>query len=399
MGTAFDNIRSFATRTTKRALGKPGGGIVGAFVVFALACCSYLLNVSNLSRVRNVAAVAVVEVETRSNDGHVRSRGASTPPLFQYRADNVAVTTVARNNDHDVTSRRRNDVLDFFIIGFPKCGTTTLLYSFKTHNETVIMPREYCQINVGGSDEDAVGDLAAALDNLSTSRNVKRGIKCPNSVRFVKGINRINKKSFDTRLIIGVRNPILFFQSYYNYRISEMYNKNKIVKVPPPETLIGSRSWKHVSTDLARFELSLMQLGKVSLSTRDLKRMASKKLEVAPTPFKVFIYSVEQLDDDNEKRAERFRAEMQDFLGLIDPIPPFSHENINRNTKHTEHMNICDERYGDLRKLLSSQGNVTQRWIREKFIESKDVFVGGQTYFNQLIQKWGDDPCQASRET
>lgn len=32
----------------------------------------------------------------------------------------------------------RPKMLDFFIIGFPKCGTTALLYAFRKNNETVI---------------------------------------------------------------------------------------------------------------------------------------------------------------------------------------------------------------------------------------------------------------------
>lgn len=59
-----------------------------------------------------------------------------------------------------------------------------------------------------------------------------------------------------------------------------------------------------------------------------------------------------------------------------------------------ETINICDERFRELRTILIRQGNNTMKWMKA-FIQSDDVFVGGKEYFESLIQKWGDDPCPA----
>jgi hypothetical protein len=66
----------------------------------------------------------------------------------------------------------------------------------------------------------------------------------------------------DLKIIVGVRHPVSWFQSYYNYRVIEIHDKNVVIQPPTAESLIGSKSWMGVSTDGARFELGLMQLGK-----------------------------------------------------------------------------------------------------------------------------------------
>lgn len=306
-------------------------------------------------------------------------------------------------------------MLDFFIIGFPKCGTTALLYAFRKNNETVIPAVEYCGLsNNRDSHQQAVDKLTNVLESTVTAaaaattsppiENVKLGIKCPMAVRNILGIERLamqrqfNDKLTNTGtvLIVGLRHPVLFFQSFYNYRITEMHNNNNVVNVPPPEYLVGNRSWKSVSTDLAQFELYLMQLGKTSLSNRELVRMASKGLSVSRPlrDFRVFVYDVGQLDDGDETRAATFREDLRRFLGLTHPIAPFTRENSNRAAHYPEHMDICDARFDTLRDLLLAQAKETQRWIRERFVvESDDVIAGGRSHFLELISQWNRDPC------
>ena len=67
--------------------------------------------------------------------------------------------------------------LDFFVAGFPKCGTTTLLKAFEAHNETVVPPKEECSLNLMDQDDVAYAHIKNALHTINP--NVKRGIKCP----------------------------------------------------------------------------------------------------------------------------------------------------------------------------------------------------------------------------
>ena len=139
-------------------------------------------------------------------------------------------------------------VVDFHISRFPKCWTTSLLYAFNNHNETSISDREYCNIDSGSkSYEQVIFALQDSMKNLSISSDIKVGIKCPLSVFHIRGIKILSENSPNTKIIIGVRHPVLFFQSFfYNYRITVMYNKGLKEEVPPTETLLGDKHWKCV---------------------------------------------------------------------------------------------------------------------------------------------------------
>ena len=131
------------------------------------------------------------------------------------------------------------------------------------------------------------------------------------------------------------------------------------------------------------------------MSPKDLLDLASHNKRLTPTKYKIFIYSIEQLEDDNEERSAAFRSDLQRFLRLEQPFPPFRKENINR-VKKPESIDICDKEYDGLRKLLVRQGKKTMGWMHE-FLLSDDVFVSCRDYFLSLIETWGDDPCLTSK--
>jgi hypothetical protein len=277
--------------------------------------------------------------------------------------------------------------LDFFVAGFPKCGTTSLLYALRKHPETSISSKEVCFDNPNVSKDEAISRINAAIAELDLDPSVKRGVKCPTGIRSSEGLDRLQHHSPNTRMLIGVRHPVQYFESFYNYRVTEHYDLGAEEWIPPIEYLLGdSTGWKGVHAGNARFELSLMQLGKTDINPQD-----------QPSQFKIFMYSIEQLDDPNEERAAGFRQDMQDFLGLQKPLDSFSRENVNHfkgEKAHDETIDICDERYKELRFHMAARGKQTQLWIRDEFLKSPDVFVGDEARFLELIQTWGGDPCE-----
>lgn len=165
------------------------------------------------------------------------------------------------------------------------------------------------------------------------------------------------------------------------------------VETPPsPLKLIGNNKWRDVSTDLTRYELGLMQLGKAPLTSSNLNDLGAHKKILSPNKLKVFLYSIEQLNDADERRSHNFRSDLQTFLQLESPIEPFPMENSNR-VKRKESIDICDDQYRGLRKLLTEQGKNTARWIQSELFKSEDVFVGGRNHFLLLLESWGHDPC------
>jgi len=299
---------------------------------------------------------------------------------------------------HPAPSREKEKIkLDFIVAGFPKCGTTTLLHSFLKHNETAIAPDEFCDMDRTNIDPkirmERLNKVLAKMPD-SSEHPVRRGIKCPMAIWDGGGIQLISSSFKHTRIIAGLRHPVLMFESFYNYRITEMYDIMDVQKPPSPLELIGKK-WRDVSTDLTRYELSLMQLGKTPLSSTDLIDLGSHGSRLTPTRYKLFLYSIEQLNDSNEERARNFRLDLERFLRLKSPLEPFPNENSNR-VKHDDTIDICDPLFNDLRKLLTKQGKNTARWIRDELLKSEDIFVGGRNHFIRLLDSWQHDPCLKS---
>mmetsp|Transcript_8545 Transcript_8545/g.13902 ORF Transcript_8545/g.13902 Transcript_8545/m.13902 type:complete len:135 (+) Transcript_8545:492-896(+) len=121
--------------------------------------------------------------------------------------------------------------------------------------------------------------------------------------------------------------------------------------------------------------------------------------QISPNPFKVFIYTVGQLQDKNATRDAQFRLDLQEFLGLKTPIIGFNEvakANVRNSTIYPEYMDICEPRYKRIRSQLLKHGKETSRWINDKFTESSDVVVSSKDYFASVVSTWGDDPCQST---
>mmetsp|Transcript_16731 Transcript_16731/g.34945 ORF Transcript_16731/g.34945 Transcript_16731/m.34945 type:complete len:378 (-) Transcript_16731:266-1399(-) len=293
--------------------------------------------------------------------------------------------------------------LDLAVIGFPKTGTTTLMKSvLGQHEEINMMPYEYCDINTANGGEKLLEFLK---DKPLDEKGRKYGIKCPTIVRRPNAIDTLSKISRSyTRLIIGVRHPILWFQSFYNYRVAEVYRKKEdLSTIPDPNKILFKNiQWKEVSLSYARFDMFLKQLAKVPLDDNELKEMVlSDKLwpkRISPNNFKIFLYTTEQLlgDGSNSTRQFRFQEDLQHFLRLESPFPDIRgvHRSNENNATHPEYMDICSEKFDRLRRVLLRQGRISSRWILKKFIKSDDVVVSDVDHFRELLKTWGTDPCQ-----
>ena len=180
----------------------------------------------------------------------------------------------------------------------------------------------------------------------------------------------------------------------------------------------GTLHWRDVSTTSARFDLYLKQLAKVAIDRDEMIEMQKSnllpiarggehRLRMSPTlwgrgnPLKIFIYMDEQLKDNDAERDARFRRDLQEFLGLETPIHDLKKvpkELANVNSKRfPEYLDICEERYDDIRIQIIRQGIRSSRWINEEFIESSDVVVSSKEHFRSLLSAWGEDPCQSGR--
>ena len=302
--------------------------------------------------------------------------------------------------------RKKEDTFDFIVAGFPKCGTTTLLKTFAAHKETDMNPSEKCAVASPGLPDNVVlRKLDETISEMSVMANIKRSFKCPTAIYNHKTISRMQKHSPKAKFIIGVRHPVLMMQSFYNYRVTEIYQRKLDERIPSFEAAISRKHpWKGLSMDATRFDLFLKQFGKTDMTPDDLYDFIGHpgyQLAIQPNKFSVFLYTVDQIDDENEARNQEFRVSLQNYLGLSETLAPFPHENKNHRVGsegYNETIDICEDRYSSIRKDLIEQGINSADWIRDQFIRSRDVSVSNEEHFLETLESWRVDPCAPSKE-
>lgn len=267
-----------------------------------------------------------------------------------------------------------NWLLNFAIVGFPKTGTSTLMFYLRNHSESVfIFPDERCEL--------AWNQHVPLLKDMYKEYEPKlqMGIKCPSNLEVDLALKNYDKFFPATKFIVGLRHPVHWFESFYNFRITNGY-----YDIPPAQKLVGQcrRRFKGVCTFRANFS---HHLGKID-------------------PFrKVFLYDVAQLHDDDILRSSLFLRDLGAFLELSQPLEqPMIWVRPGKqpaSTKDTEtiasrQIDICEDKYYELRASLMQQASVSARWIIEKFVKNPRVTVSSVAYFSELLDKWHSDPCE-----
>ena len=297
---------------------------------------------------------------------------------------------------------KKKDNIDFIVAGFPKCATSAMnknilqtqeeiemLIKTRTRKDGTRGQIEYFLRNEKDV-EELFEHVSKTRSNTANGLELKIGIKWPtaingNEIRFLTYMRKLNPNGKDPNIIVGMRHPVRWFESFYNHR----YRSNETI--PPLSSLSDPSMFDDLSyfTKMGRFERGLVQLGKVDLSTLDLKIMSEDQRLIVPTSSKVFLYLQEQLEDEESK--QKMYADLRIFLGLKKPIE----EDLTKDHKHDLKviLDICEPEYKELRHVFLKSGSVTAAWIRDKLVQGRDVVIGGKEDFLRITESWGVDPC------
>jgi hypothetical protein len=276
-------------------------------------------------------------------------------------------------------------LLDFAIIGHPKTATTFTMHWLASHPEIQMHEKEIHSLRKGRPAE-----MVSRLYPLPAGSKYQHGYKAPRDIYSIQALNSIAEYWPDCKLVVGVRHPVTWFQSFYNYRSLEF-------DMPPADSLIGKCSPrnKRVCTDAAAFHLNLSLLGKTNENTlEEIKLLMPLPPEVpalAPLHNRVFLYDMSQLRDKDEARSYQYRRDLGNFLGLQQELAPIVQNHTNKNAE--KHLDICEDRYRPLRRALMDIAKPASEWIRTYFMQSPEVFVSSPEYFNELLLEWLEDPC------
>jgi len=280
-------------------------------------------------------------------------------------------------------------LMDFAVIGHPKTATSSTLKWLGAHHEVQMHPHELHTLQMGN-----VPSHVKQFYNFLPGDHIKRGYKNPGDISNPKAMKALAQYFPSTKLMIGLRHPVLWFQSFYNFRV------RKGNKMPPPQQLLGqcAKDSKFVCTDHARFHLHLSRFEKTPLSPEEkhlLDTPRHLKWRVGKMKNPVFLYEIGQLKDDNATRVEQYKSDLQHYLGLQSPLPEVYGKEISSRPKENV-FDICDSQYDELRMELMKHAQAASTWIRDFFLESPDVTVSSPEYFRELLLTWMYDPCVSS---
>ena len=253
-----------------------------------------------------------------------------------------------------------------------------------------------------------------------------KGIKCPGVLYRPHDILYYKKYFPHAKLIIGLRHPISWFESFYNYQ------SWRNITMPMNTTQLIGQCNKHrkVCTDRARLHAALARLGKTKLvedeelsllygfdisknttasSEEDIgsttssstqqphgRKLTNDDQRVQPRSRhqqqrglsnELLLYEINQIL--NSQTSTAFSKSIQQYLNIQHNLPQIKPYN---QTK-VRAINICDTQHDNVRKVLLDHGKHASKWIQTYFLSNPSVNVVDETSFYKLLNDWNVDPC------
>jgi hypothetical protein len=298
-------------------------------------------------------------------------------------------------------------LVDFVIAGFSKCGTSSLSTWLDSHPQ-ILIPQEERYDLIERDPSKLVKRMYKLYKKMATPKGYIQGYKQPKDVSFPQTIQAWNRYLPKTKLIVTVRHPVHWFESFWNF-----FRLDLRKETPGVGDMIGRKVAlgvleKGVHTGLGEFHLYLSRLGKTNQTTdpdewallKDFYLPDEMHMAPAPrVPHKVFFLETSQLADKNENRSAQLRKDLQEFLGLRLPFPPVVHvrplkKKIDAAQKERLRMDICRPQHDALRAELMRIARAASVWIRRYFLESEDVVTSSREFLEQSLSTWMVDPCE-----
>jgi hypothetical protein len=299
-------------------------------------------------------------------------------------------------------------LLDFAIVGHCKTGTTFLANWLSSHSE------------IDGSWNERE---THHLTSLRASRMVehlynnnqrhhpdqRHAYKAPRDIYNPNVVRLLAQYFPTTKLIVGLRSPLEYFESFYNYRIAR-----KNYSMPAAELLVGpcmrempsyqerldrleqlgGLNDQGVCTDGTNYHWHLSYLGKTEQyrNDPDYRRLlgpAAFRQPSIPVPNPVFLYEMRQL----LQPSPVFRRDLQHYLNLSTPLNMPTHPPGLDNVYEHVHLNLCDPKCALVRRKLLNNGRRAVAWILRYFVDAPGVSVSEKQVFGKLLRDWKVDPC------
>lgn len=285
-------------------------------------------------------------------------------------------------------------LLDFAIVGYPKTATSAVTRWLASQQEIQMYDHEIYYLK---NNEPA--EMVRALHLLPEGENFKRGYKAPRDIHNPPAVQAFRNYFPNTKLIVGLRHPVLWFESFYNFRIRSN------VTLPPPNKMIGdcTKDMYNVCTEEIRYMDHLSALGKTDRTDPMELKLLSPLLfkgQAAPKMTNpIFLYEISQLEETDDRLSLQFRKDLQQYLGMSQTIGPLTEEKETHDDSAFKDLeiDICDPQYEPIHADLMDIAKKSSFWLRKYFLPSPDVHVSSPEHFTNLLEAWLTDPCVARR--
>ena len=323
-------------------------------------------------------------------------------------------------------------LLDFAVVGFGKCGTTSLLHWLQQKDNTtetttgtlVRAPNYEAQFLRNKRPAQLVRKMyqfgveeqeARNNNKLLPHEKIVKGFKNPSDIRRPKSRDLLTQYWPQTKLIVTVRHPVEWMVSLYNYFKIEK-GRHKATLTAADMVTPGARDKEgdtqhFVSSAKGEFHAILAEIGKTPLASTDEWKLLrpwlnpSQKVRIQKhhMPHSIFLMEMKQLADTNTTRSKQFANDLEAFLGLPqNHLPPPLH--VRPNTQRVKgqdnledlKMDICAPEFAPVLEEMVSIARAGSQWLREYFMASPEVTVSSPEYINELFERWMIDPCETS---
>jgi hypothetical protein len=322
------------------------------------------------------------------------------------------------SSDNNHEDNKNDRLIDFGVMGFEKSGTTFLLDTIFSKSKQVFMAGAETGSEVQALHPDKVEELKAMFpleSSLTTAEQgvpIRRGFKNPMVFMNRPWLENLQDNFPTTRFIVTVRHPILWFQSWYNYKLR---TGNLSYRMPTPHETVGlcREACRHKGPEgrcitvrspgcsgHSNFHQYLSRMGYTPMDTEDeLSLLGHHQMRIFNfSQTSLFLTDLTQMDGQNTTVSDGLIRDMERFLDLeeyalpnIEPYHPPSYTWTKDRLEGS--IDICDDDYADIRAHLLETGRKAGEWIEHYFLESPHVIVSDRSDFIRRIRHWTVDPC------
>jgi len=231
---------------------------------------------------------------------------------------------------------RKKTKIDFAVIGFPKCATTSIHKTLE--NVTGVYMPSY---------EVQVPTLKRGWLSLPENKTIL-GVKNPNIIYESHNLLSLYKSNKDIKFVISMRNPSDWLFSFYQYRMLEIRNKQKwlgsrLKKNPEyrgisfDDVVYNKKSFLGVSISAGYFVDYLVDVFKWIPKENILIMMTE---EIADNPSHAYSRLFKFLNIDDAKKTSGIRANDKNKL-------------YERRENYASHLAFLDDVYAKKNKDLN----------------------------------------------